>query len=447
MGEWATAQSYSDPAPETRRLRRRRPSVVLTAVLASLSLLLTACTGSADASTNGAVAGSTLSATATDQLDAALADAMTLSGASGAIAGVWAPWAGHWVTAAGTTTMKGDEPMSTGMRFRIGANTRSMTCTVLLRLVDEGTVELNDPVTDYLERTPGVDGITLGQLCQGTSGLAGYRPELVAQFVNNPTRQWPALELVSSALASTRAGSPGSTWRDSDGGYVLLGMALEAATHKDWATLYQKYIVNPLHLEDTNYPGPAELAITGSHPHGYATTREPNGKLICGTVQDVTDISTSMAGVSGGVVSNLADMKTWSEALASGTLLSTESKKKQWTTVAMGANAPSWQGYGLGAVQIGPFRGESGAITGFSSAMLSDPVSGLTVVVMLNNSSSGTALPQHLAQRLASIAAKLPPVKGETAPLIEMPWSEAQMVQAMKKEAVCQAPATPAPKA
>jgi D-alanyl-D-alanine carboxypeptidase len=391
------------------------------------------------------VAGSTVGATATDQLDAALTDAMTLAGASGAIAGVWAPWAGHWVDAAGTTTLKGDEPVSPAMRFRIGANTRSMTCTVLLRLVDEGTVALDDPVTDYLERTPGVDGITLGQLCQGTSGLADYRSELAAQFVNNPTRQWPPLELVSSALASTRTGAPGIAWHDSAGGYVLLGMALEAATHSDWPTLYQKYIVNPLHLQSTSYPGPAELTITGSHPHGYATGRQPNGALMCGTVEDVTEISTSMAGVSGGVVSNLADMKTWSEALASGTLLSTASKKKQWTTVSMGKNAPSWQGYGLGAVQIGPFRGESGAITGFSSAMLSDPVSGLTVVVMLNNSSSGAALAQHLAQRLASIAAKLPPTKGTSAPLIEIPWSEAQMVQAIKKDAVCQPKATPAP--
>jgi len=419
--------------------------VVFTAVLASLSLLLTACTGSADASTNGAVAGSTVSAAATDQLHAALVDAMKLAGASGAIAGVWAPWAGHWVDAAGTTTLDGDEPIKPAMRFRIGANTRSMTCTVLLRLVDEGKVALSDPVSQYLDRTPGVDGITLGQLCQGTSGLADYRPELAAQFVNNPTRQWPSLELVSSALASKRSGAPGIGWHDSPGAYVLLGMALEAATHSDWPTLYQKYIVNPLHLRATDYPGPEQLTITGSHPHGYATARQPNGELMCGTVEDVTDISTSMAGVSGGVVSTLADMKTWSEALAAGTLLSTSSAKKQWTTVSMGKDAPSWQGYGLGATQIGPFRGESGAITGFSSAMLSDPVSGLTVVVMLNNSSSGAALAQHLAQRLASIAAKLPAVKGTTAPLIEIPWSEAQMVQAMKADAVCQTPATPAP--
>lgn len=418
---------------------------MLTAVLASLSLLLAACTGSAGASTNGAIAGSTLSSTAGDQLDAALADAMKLAGASGAIAGVWAPWAGRWVVATGTTTVAGSEPMTVGMRFRIGANTRSMTCTVLLRLVDEGTVKLTDPVSDYLERTPGTDGITLGQLCQGTSGLDDYRPELAAQFVNNPTRTWPPLELVSSALASERVSAPGGSWHDSSSGYVLLGMALEEVTRSDWPTLYQKYIVDPLQLEATTYPSPDRLEISGSHPRGYATAREPNGSLICGTVQDVTELSSSMAGVSGGVVSNLADMKTWSEALAAGSLLSTGAQKKQWNTVPMGKNAPSWQGYGLGAMQIGPFRGESGAIPGFASAMLSDPVSGLTVVVMLNNSSSGGALAQHLAQRLASIASKLPAATGETAPLLEVPWSEAQMVQAMQKEAVCQKPPTPAP--
>lgn len=430
--------------PASRRARRRSIAP-LTAVVVSLSLLLAGCTGSADASTNGAVAGSTLGAAASDQLEGALGDAMKLAGASGAIAGVWAPWAGQWVVAQGTTTPKGAEPMTTAMRFRIGANTRSMTCTVLLRLVDEGTVKLTDHVGAYLKRTPGVDGMTLGQLCQGTSGLADYRPELAAQFVNNPTRQWPPLELVSNALASERVGVPGSAWHDSNSGYVLLGMALEAATHSDWPTLYQKYIVDPLHLDATSYPSPSTLEIRGAHPHGYATALDSDGTLVCGTVQDVTTLSNSMAGVAGGIVSNLADMKTWSEALAGGTLLSAAAKKQQWTTVAMGPSAPSWQDYGVGALQLGPFRGESGTIPGFASAMLSDPVSGLTVVVMLNNSSSGPALTQHLAQLLASIASKLPAAKGGKAPLIEVPWSKAQMVQAMQKEAVCQTKATAAP--
>ena len=441
--------SYGEPLRRSRRSAVRTPkrsaSVVLTAVLASLSLLLSACTGSAGASTTGAIAGSTLDKAATTRLDSALASAMKLAGGSGAIAGVWAPWAGQWVVAAGTTTAGGSEPMTTDMRFRIGANTRSMTCTVLLELVDDGTVKLTDQVDHYLKRTPGVEGITLGQLCQGTSGLADYRPDLAAQFVNNPTRQWPPLELVSNALATDRVGKPGTAWHDSNSGYVLLGMALEAATHSDWPTLYQKYIIDPLRLTATTYPSPSTLEMAGSHPHGYATARAANGALVCGTVQDVTELSNSMAGVAGGVVSNLADMKTWSEALAGGTLLSPEAKKKQWTTVAMGSAAPSWQGYGLGALQLGPFRGESGSIPGFSSAMLSDPVSGLTIVVMFNNSSSGGDIAQHAAQQLASIASKLPAADGKTAPLIEVPWSEAQMAQAMQKDAVCQPPATAAP--
>ena len=53
-------------------------------------------------------------------------------------------------------------------------------------------------------------------------------------------------------------------------------------------------------------------------------------------------------------------------------------------------------------------RGGAGAIPGFLSATLSDPESGLTVVVMVNDSSAGAEFALALAQRLAAIAAEAP---------------------------------------
>jgi D-alanyl-D-alanine carboxypeptidase len=157
--------------------------------------------------------GSRLPAGVTERLDAALADGLALSGSSGALAGVWAPWAGDWVATPGTTTMAGDQPMTPDMRFRIGTNTTSMTCTVLLRLVEEGRVKLDDLVSRYLSRSAEVEGITLGQLCRNTSGLADYYRALSPQFVDNPTRRWPPMELLASGLAGKRLSAPGGAGR------------------------------------------------------------------------------------------------------------------------------------------------------------------------------------------------------------------------------------------
>ncbi|WP_166788004.1 serine hydrolase domain-containing protein [Cryobacterium adonitolivorans] len=387
---------------------------------------------------SGALASETVAA-----LDAALAEGMDLAGATGAIAGVWAPWTGQWLASPGTVGAgidpatgrpAGGGALDTGMRFRIGTLTGAMTCTVLLRLVDEQSVGLDDPVSQYLPRLPGVQGITLRQLCQSTAGLG--HPDLEPQFVNNPTRQWPPLELVSGGLGSTRIGQPGRVWTLSNAGVQLLGMALEEATGDSWPELYRRYVFEPLGLRDTSYPDSQDTDLPGAHPHGWAATLESGGTPDCTRPVDVTQLSNSMSGVAGGAVSTLGDLKTWSQALATGGLLTPGAVAQQWRTVRE-EGAPEWRRYGLGAEQLGPMRGGAGAIPGFLSATLSDPESGLTVVVMVNDSSAGAEFALALAQRLAAIAAGAPASDGRSDAGIELPWTAEEATVQMRVNAVC----------
>lgn len=412
------------------------------------ALLLSACTGPQVVAANvpTQVSGS-LPAAMEKSLGAAVTDAMKLAGASGAVAGVWAPWAGSWTTAAGTTSAHGSTPMTTAMHFRIGDITRSMTCTVLLALVDAGAVKLSDPATKYLPEMVDIAGITLEQLCQNTAGIGDYSSALSPQFVNNPTRDWPQLELVTDGLAEKRPGAPGAVFSDSDAGYILLGMALERATGLSWTALYRSYVFDPLAMRDTSFPESNPHAFPAPHPQGYATALTDAGALRCGTTVNETGLSATMAWTAGGVISSLSDLKTYAQALATGALLSKESRAAQWSTVSQGAGVPTWQGYGLGVETLGPLRGHDGAIPGFVTSILSDPKSGLTVVVMLNDSSAGAAFAQTLAMQLASIASKAPAAKG-TAPVLALPWSQQQAAAKLASIAVCPAPtatATPAP--
>jgi len=381
-----------------------------------------------------------------ESLSAALAEGMDLAGASGAIAGVWVPWAGQWEATPGTVGTggasgagrpHGGDSLTADMTFRIGTLTTAMTCTVLLRLVEERRVGLDDPVSEYLTRLPGIEGITLRQLCQNTAGVG--RTNLEPQYIDNPTRQWAPLELVSGGLGSTRTAQPGRLWTPSDAGVQMLGMALQAATGQDWASLYRQYVFEPLGLGDTSYPDPQQLGLDGPHPRGWAAALGDDGKPNCALLRDVTSLSNSMAGVAGGVVSTLEDVKTWSRALATGSLLSEATAGEQWKTVPEGKDAPDWRGYGLGAEQLGPVRGGAGSIPGFISATLADPVSGLTVVVLVNNSSSGAEFALALARRLIAIAATAPGVHGREPAKIELPWTADDAAREMRSTAACPA--------
>jgi D-alanyl-D-alanine carboxypeptidase len=424
--------------------RLRRTAAIALATVAVL--ILSACTGATGVTPNiPEQASGSLESGVTKQLDEAVTNAMKRAGASGAIVGVWAPWAGSWTAAIGTTTPKGSTKMSTKMSFRIASSTKSMTCTVLLALVDNGTVALDDPVSTYLPRMVGLEGISLGQLCQSTSGIADYVPSLGIQFVNNPTREWSPMELVSDGLAEPATGTAGEHFAYSNTGFVLLGMALQAATGRSWNDLYQQYVWGPLGLKNTSLPGQNDLTLPTPHPHGYAATLDATGVPQCDAVLDETKLSASMAWTAGGVVSTLGDLKTYAQALATGSLISEASSKKQWTTIPLSGSAPTWQGYGMGVMAMGPLRGHDGEIPGFLSTMLTDPKSGLTIVVMLNNSTVGGGYIQLLGMQLASIASKAP-AKSGTAPVIALPWSLKQTQDAMATNAICPPEGvTPAP--
>ncbi|MCX7522823.1 serine hydrolase [Microbacterium sp. STN6] len=432
----------------------RRVTAVAAAGL--LALTMAACTGTADPDADdSAEAAVSLPKATSDQLDETLKQAIDLSGATGGIAGVWAPWSGTWEAAKGTTARTGGQPMNTSMTFRIGDITRSMTCTVLLELVDEGRVKLDDPVSRYLPDTVGIGGITLGQLCQNTSGLGDYTHDIGSQFVNNPTRPWPQLELLSDGLAEDRSGPPGEGFADTDAGFILLGMALKKVTGSSWTEMYQKYVFGKLDMTSSSFPESNPMLFPGTHPHGYAATLDDTGAPVCDKPLDETRLSNTMAWTAGGVISTLGDLKVFARALATGSLVSASSHKAQLNTVSMGDGTAGWQGYGLGVETDGPLVGHSGEIPGFITAMLSDPKSGLTVVIMLNNSRSGAAFATQAAMQLASIGSKAEASKdagdgagskggskGASAssgrPMIALPWSKDQAAAAMQQLAVCQ---------
>jgi D-alanyl-D-alanine carboxypeptidase len=419
---------------------KRGRGVGLLTVAIGVVMTLSACSGAAASPsvtlrqqpTQG------LPAATVEALNGSLAEGMALAAASGGIAGVWAPWSGQWVSAQGTTAPGGGEKMSTDMRFRIGDNTQPMTCDVLYGLVADGTVALDDAVSEYLPAIRGIDGITLGQLCHGTSGLGDFGKTLGQLFAGNPTRQWSAVELVSDGIANSRTGRPGDAYAPSDTNYALLGLALAQATGSSWNDLYEKYVFDRLGMDDSLFPEPTTLEIADPFVSGWEALRSPDGTLACDAPKDETRLSNSLAFTAGGVVSSLADMQRYAQSFATGALLSDDLREKAWQTVPLSADAPAWQSFGPGGLQMGPMRGQSGYIPGHISAMLSDPATGLTVVVLLNNSTAGSGFAETVAMKLAAIAAKAQPAEGEKLPLVGLPWSEEQMTDQLAAAAVCQ---------
>ncbi|MFT4228678.1 MAG: serine hydrolase domain-containing protein, partial [Microbacterium sp.] len=379
------------------------------------------------------------------QLQTAVTDAMSATGSSGAIVGVWVPWGGTWVTGLGTTTPTDDTEVTADMTFRVADVTRAMTCDALYALVADGTVSLDDSITEYVSGVPDLAEVTLRQLCDGTAGIGSYQSTLLKGWLANPARVWKPRELASYGLGKKRTTEPGEAWRDSDAGYVLLGLALSRAADKSASKLLSDEVFAPLELDDTSLPeGDGQWADGGSL-RGTLSRKTSDGTRNCAEPTDVTDVSTSTGYTDSGVVSTIGDLGRYAQALATGALAAADDEDAQarWADPkSPSEDAPAWFTTTGGAYQAGTLIGQYGSVPGYLTAAFADPETGLTVAVVLNNSASSATQVLDLALELAAIASKAPAAEGETAPQFGLPWTAEQYHEAIAEAAVCSDPAS-----
>jgi D-alanyl-D-alanine carboxypeptidase len=373
------------------------------------------------------------------QMQAAVENAMASAGAPGAIVGVWVPWSGQWVTGLGSQKPGGEAAVSTDMSFRIADVTRLMTCDVLYGLADDDIVELDAAVPDYVSGVADLTDITLLDLCNGTGGIGSSEASVKNAWLNTPAREWVPLELAGFGLGRAST-TPHTAWRDSDAGYLILGLALQRASGMSASALIEKYVAEPLGLENTRLPGKTAAAPSDNALEGhYAPAIE--GGYDCTAPVDVTVASSSMGYTDSGVVSTIEDLGRYAQAEAAQALRAEGAEPARFSTpLPVSANAPSWYQATGGAFLVGTMVGQHGWTAGYATAAYSDPATGFTVAVTLNNSSSGGSIAAYLAWELAAIASKAPAAEGQTAPEFGLPFTAEQYHQAISDAAICAAP-------
>lgn len=239
-----------------------------------------------------------------------------------------------WSGVQGVRSKKTELPARVTDPTRIASLTKPMVATILLQLVEEGHVQLGDPIEDYL---PGiVEGreVTVRQLLNHSSGLPDYVPTLAledpAAFTTQIITPISHEQLVSRALTQDWSFEPGTGWEYSNTNYIVLTMLIEELTSSTLAEQLQQRITDPLGLTATSLPSGTSMPEDAAH--GYVT----QGALSI----DVTEQDASLWSGAGGVVSTVSDVNTFMRALLTGELIAPELLGQMLTLLP--------QGYGLG---------------------------------------------------------------------------------------------------
>ncbi|WP_232299691.1 serine hydrolase domain-containing protein [Leucobacter komagatae] len=399
-------------------------------MLAIVGLTLTACTGSNAGSGNSDQ--STVSPEIATSIDDAVANALALSGSTEAVVGVWQGDDAAYVRGFG-------DGVSAATKFRGAQASQPVVCALLLDAVGRGELSLGRKVSEDLPRQAGIQDVTYGQLCDQTSGLADFKAGFTDRFANNPTRPWPEQELLANGLASSPLPWPGANVYLSDTNAVLLDRAIRLNTRDDSAELLKRHVFEPAGMAATSYPtnfGSTELPEGSLKPLTYPAS---GGAAVCEAgVTEVSALSPSMMRGAGATLTTVTDLRDFYTKFLSGgfgdektSQVVTEfqpAKNPERDEAGEPTTEPDTEGrqIGFGVEKVGPLVGRSGAMTGSLTAAYSDPATGLTVVVALNNSSAGAGFAQALAFQLAALTGA------------ELPWSADDQGARLTELAVCQ---------
>lgn len=182
----------------------------------------------------------------------AVLDAAIKGGLPGVTATVLAVDGGAWSGAAGTAD--GLHPVEARSQFAIASLTKTVIAAEVMRLSEQGSLRLSDPVSEHLPSTFHFDtnGATIENLLAMESGIpdpAHSRYEVEA----DPLREWTPQEVLAE-VPEFRS-KPGVHFVYEAANYMLLSLVIEKTTGMSVAAALRSYI-----LAD---PGPVSIEAQG----------------------------------------------------------------------------------------------------------------------------------------------------------------------------------------
>ncbi len=277
----------------------------------------------------------------------------------------------------GYASLEHHERVTPETKFRIGSITKQFTASAVLRLQEQGKLNVKDPLSKYFPDFPKGNEVTLHHLLTHTSGIHSYtdRPDFL-ESVASPVKADDLLKIIKSDPYDF---APGTKWAYCNSGYFLLGMIVEKVSGQSYADFLRAQFFEPLGMKDT-----------GVHTHEAILEHEATGYSYEGQVlKKALNWDMSRAGGAGSIYSTVRDLQRWNEGIFDGKVLSDASLKSAWTPVNVSnPQMPSEEGYGYGWV-VGKFRGlieiqHGGGLQGFVSQLSRYPKQHFSVVVLAN---------------------------------------------------------------
>ncbi|WP_317204464.1 serine hydrolase domain-containing protein [Janthinobacterium sp.] len=294
-------------------------------------------------------------------------------------------------------------PVKTDTVFHVASVSKQFTAAAILRLAEQGRLDIAAPVSRYLaDIPPAWAGITIQHLLTHTSGIDNLFND--AQFRQRVREDLTPEQLLAYAAKRELLAAPGARHQYASVNYSILGMVIARLSGMPYEQYVSEQFLQPLGMKHTHFDvghgilaGQASPYEEGPIPAHY--------------------ISPSLGYAAGSFFSSNADIALWSEALAAGKVLSKASVAAMNSAFKTADGRDTHYGYGMRVHHsLGQtYLQSNGDIFGFHTETVRLPQAGVFVSIMHNSDEHAGEL-APLAKRLAAIAIgqPIPPLRKKT---------------------------------
>lgn len=281
-------------------------------------------------------------------------------------------------------------------RFRTASTSKMFTAAAVMRLIQDGKLELGDAISTVVPALADkpVATATIAQLLSHTSGAGEF---LGPRYDAHKKELQVHDDYIRVFGGDALLFDPGAKFAYSNLGYMYLGAAIEHASGKSFYEYLDKMVFQPAGMTHTDTP-PPDLDMTG-RAAGYI---KPPGTREWTSAAQYLDYRADGAG---GAWSTVDDMRRFLVALRSHRILD-----EKHTRLMFSQKTEAWKGHAYGyGVWLDSYPGAARAIGGIGGEMGSNseawilPDSGYEVVVLSNfDPGAAIAVSEFIRARLPS---------------------------------------------
>jgi CubicO group peptidase (beta-lactamase class C family) len=262
-----------------------------------------------------------------------------------------------------------EEPLDSEMPFYLASLAKQFTAAAIIKLEEEGKLSTFDPVKKFLPMMPRIyDQVRIHHLLTHTSGVPDYfqlgiaKPGLTNQDVYKSLIEQKTLNF-----------APGSKYRYSNSGYVLLAMVIQVASGLTINDYFNEQIFKPFQMKNTFVY--TKDSFRKQRVKGYSAKNKPDDYDLY-TIGD------------GGIYATARDLYKWQRALNNGNFISKESLARVYTPVVLRNGRKRKYGYGweIGNNLSGKLVYHTGGLAGFRT-YIERQIDSNNVIIILNNNS------------------------------------------------------------